>query len=129
MAVLLFGGRFVLGLFGPGYAQHSFVLLVLLVLSAVPDAITNVYVSVLRVQQRFRAAAALNIGMSVGAVMLAWWLLPLVGIAGAGLAWLMMQTAGSAAVAIDLRFKRGKLDVSADATPDPQSSSPDAPVL
>lgn len=106
MAVLLLGGRFILGLYGPEYAQHSFVLLVLLVLSAVPDAVTNVYVSVLRVQQRFRAAATLTMGMSVGAVVLAWLLLPLVGIAGAGLAWLMMQTAGSVAVGVDLAVKR-----------------------
>lgn len=125
MAVLLLGGRFILGLFGPGYAENSFALLVLLVVSAVPDAITNIYVTVLRVEQQFRAAAALNIGMGVGTVLLAWWLMPLMGVAGAGLAWLVMQTAGSVAVAIHMRFKRSGLDPSIGL----QSSSPGPPVL
>jgi O-antigen/teichoic acid export membrane protein len=118
MVVLLLGGRFVLALFGLGYAQHSYVLLVLLVVSAVPDAMTNVYVSVLRVEQRFRAAAALNIGMGLGVLALAWWLLPLVGVAGAGLAWLIMQVAGSAVVVIDICLRRAKLVPRADGTPD-----------
>ena len=70
MAVLLLGGRFILGLFGPDYAQHSYVLLALLAVSEIPDAITNVYISVLRVELRFRAAAVLNNGMGLGAIVL-----------------------------------------------------------
>lgn len=106
VAVLLLGGKLILGFFGPGYAQHSYVLLVLLVVSAVPDAVTNIYVSVLRVEHRLRGAAVLNIAMGMATLVLAWNLLPKLGVAGAGLAWLVAQTAGSIAVAIDARLMR-----------------------
>ena len=129
MAVLLLGGRFILGLFGPGYALNSYGLLVLLAVSAVPDAITNVYTSVLRVEQRFRAATALNVGMAMGAILLAWWLLPLVGIAGAGFAWLIVQVAGSAWVAIDLRLKRARFGLRTNGTAAVRPSSPEPPAL
>jgi Na+-driven multidrug efflux pump len=72
--------------------------LVLLVVAAVPDAITNIYVSTLRVRTRLRQAAALNIGMAVLSLVLAWLLLPTMGITGAGLAWLIAQIVGSAVV-------------------------------
>lgn len=114
MTALLLGGRFILGIFGPAYAEHSFGLLILLVVAVVPDAVTNVYVSVLRVQRRFRAAAALNIVMALGTLTLAWYLLPVLGIAGAGLAWLIMQTLGSVAVAIDLGLKRFRPELARD---------------
>lgn len=104
--MLLFGGRFVLGLFGPEYARHSYTLLVLLLVSSVPDAITNIYIIVLRVEKRFHAAAALNIGMGLGTVVLTWLALPRVGITGAGIAWLAMQTAGTGFVAVDLHLRR-----------------------
>ena len=126
MVVLLVGGRFILGLFGPGYAQHSYVLLALLAVSAIPDAITNVYTAVLRVEQRFRAATVLNVGMGLGALLLAWWLLPPVGVAGAGIAWLVAQVAGSAAVAVDLRSRRGRLDLEAPAGLPSSASNPPA---
>ena len=126
MVVLLVGGRFILGLFGPGYAQHSYVLLALLAVSAIPDAITNVYTAVLRVEQRFRAATVLNVGMGLGALLLAWWLLPPVGVAGAGIAWLVAQVAGSAAVAVDLRSRRGRLDLEAPAGLRSSASNPPA---
>jgi O-antigen/teichoic acid export membrane protein len=101
-AMLLFvvGGRYIMAPFGPGYARHGQFLLLLLVISAVPDAITNVYVAVLRVQQRLRHAALLNLGMAVFTLGLAWVLLPQLGIAGAGLAWLSAQVAGSIAIAL-----------------------------
>jgi O-antigen/teichoic acid export membrane protein len=112
-ATLLFlgGGRYILASFGPGYARHGQFLLLLLVISAVPDAITNVYVAVLRVQQRLRHAALLNLGMAALTLGLAWVLLPQLGIAGAGLAWLSARVAGSSAVALHIMVvrRRGKI--------------------
>ena len=113
MMAYLVGGRILLSLFGPEYARHSLGLLVILVFSAIPDAITNVYVVVLRVERRLGAAASLNISMSLGALVLAWFLLPHLGIAGAGLAWLIMQTVGSVAAAVDLRFHKRAARVTA----------------
>jgi O-antigen/teichoic acid export membrane protein len=117
MLLFLGGGRYIMASFGPGYARHGQVLLLLLVLSAVPDAITNVYVAVLRVQQRLRQAALLNLGMAALTLGLAWVLLPQVGIAGAGLAWLSARVAGSIAVALHITVVRRRSKITRPAGP------------
>lgn len=96
--LVLLAGHLILSLVGPSYAVRGFPLLLILVLSAVPDAITNIYISVLRVQRRLGHAALLNVGMALLTLILAWILLPIHGIVGAGWAWLIAQTAGSLVV-------------------------------
>ena len=98
MLVFFLGGYYILSLFGPGYARHGLLLLTILTVSAVPDAITNIYVSVLRVQKRLRWAALFNLGMGTLVLALAWILLPILGIAGVGFAWLIAQVTGSLVV-------------------------------
>jgi O-antigen/teichoic acid export membrane protein len=78
----------VLGLFGPDYVQHS-TLLVLLLLSTLPDAAVNVAVAILWVQCRVAAAAAINMTVAVIALGGAWLLMPHLGITGAGWAVLV----------------------------------------
>jgi O-antigen/teichoic acid export membrane protein len=95
-------GRFVLGIFGTTYAAQGWALLVVLVASAFFDAVTNVYVSVLRVERRLAHAAALNLSMATLSLVLAWVLLPPMGIVGAGVAWLVAQAAGTAWTAVSL---------------------------
>jgi O-antigen/teichoic acid export membrane protein len=99
MLVFLVGGRYILALFGPRYAQHGLLLLTILTVSAIPDAITNIYVSVLRVQKQLRWAALFNLGMGALVLACAWIVLPMLGIAGAGFAWLIAQIIGSLVVA------------------------------
>jgi O-antigen/teichoic acid export membrane protein len=94
MLFALLGGHLILSTFGPAYALNGYALLVILIASAVPEAITNVCIAVLRVQRRLRRAAMLNLSMAVLTLILAWILLPQLGIAGAGWAWLIAQTAG-----------------------------------
>jgi ADP-heptose:LPS heptosyltransferase/O-antigen/teichoic acid export membrane protein/thymidylate kinase len=108
MLIAALGGRLILGMFGANYALYGYGLLIVLVASAIPDAITNVYVSVLRVQKRYIWGAALNLGMATTALALAWALLPRLGIAGAGWAWLIAQTAGTVVVLIDLALAAGR---------------------
>jgi O-antigen/teichoic acid export membrane protein len=100
MLIVFVGRHFILSLFGPGYAQHGEVLLTILIASAIPDAITNVYVAWLRVQHRLRAAALLNLGMASVTLIFAWILLPKIGIAGAAWAWLIAETVGSVVVGV-----------------------------
>lgn len=107
MVVFLLVGGILLSTFGHEYAQHSILLLRLIVLSAVPDAITNLYVSVLMVEHRVARAAYLNVGMGVGTIVVSWALLPSVGVAAVGWAWLAMQLAGCLVVAIDFVRRRG----------------------
>ena len=93
----------VLGALGPGYADRGRVLLWVLALAALPDAVTNVAVATLRIRRRLAAAATLNASMSVVALASAFPLLALLGIPGAGVAWLLAQSAGALAVPFLLR--------------------------
>src|SRR5260370_891600 len=47
MIMMIIAGKFVLGMFGPPYAAAGYGLLVLLAISALPDAVSNVAVAVL----------------------------------------------------------------------------------
>jgi O-antigen/teichoic acid export membrane protein len=100
MLTYLLGGSLILSLFGEDYVEHGQLLLLLLTLSAVPDAITNVAVAVLRVTDRMRMALLLNGGMLVACVGATWFVLPVTGIMGAGLCWLVSQTVGALWVVI-----------------------------
>jgi len=95
-------GKEVLSIFGPEYAAHGYTLLVILAFSAIPDAITNIAVSVLRTQHRIRLTAALNLGMAVVAVGFSWVFLPRWGINAPGFGWILSQTLGTIVVAFVL---------------------------
>jgi O-antigen/teichoic acid export membrane protein len=101
VGVLIFGGA-LLSAFGQAYEHHALGLLRIVLLASIPDAVTNVYVSVLRVRGRLAVAAALNLGMGSGIIALSWALLPVLGINAVGWAFLSMQLCGSVFVAIDL---------------------------
>jgi hypothetical protein len=76
----------VLGLFGADYANYR-TLLVLLLLSTLPDAVINVAVAILRVQRRLVAVAAVTVTgavITIGGALLLWLLMPHLGITGAG---------------------------------------------
>jgi O-antigen/teichoic acid export membrane protein len=105
--VFLLGGRFALSIFGPEYAEHDTVLLLaILVISAIPDAITNIFVAVMRARATLRPAVSLNVAMAVEAIALAWILIPPMGIVGAGFAWLVAQVTGSVFVVLYVLARR-----------------------
>ena len=91
MAVMIIGGRLILGLFGHSYAVAGYGLLILLAVSALPDAVSNVAVAVFRVTHRLGYSAALNLGILVVTLAGAWILMKPLGIAGVGVAWLGAQ--------------------------------------
>ena len=74
-------GRWVLGIFGPTYAANSYGILLLFVVVAVPDAVTNVYVTLLRVKGEPHKAAAMNLVMAAVALGGAWFLMGSIGVA------------------------------------------------
>lgn len=102
LAVLVMGGT-MLSAFGTAYEHHAVGLLQIVLFASFPDAITNVYLAVLRVRGRLGAAAGLSMGMGVGTVGLSWALLPSLGISAVGWAFLMMQLGGCLFVILDLR--------------------------
>lgn len=95
--VMVVAGHFILGLFGAPYAAAGYPLLVLMAMSAVPDAVSNVAVSVLRVTHRLGYSSLLNIAILVVSLTGAWTLMPVMGITGVGVAWLGAQTLGAVA--------------------------------
>jgi O-antigen/teichoic acid export membrane protein len=97
MAVMIVGGKFILGLFGAPYATAGYVLLILLAIGSVPDAVSNVAVAVFRVTHRLGYSAVLNLGILVLTLAGAWVLMPHLGIAGVGAALLGAQTLGAIA--------------------------------
>jgi O-antigen/teichoic acid export membrane protein len=100
IAVIAAGGRLVLHAFGAGYAAAGYPLLLVLLASALPDAVTNVAVATLRIRGALRDAALLNGSMAAIAVLGAWLLAPRLGIIGAGWAWLGGQVAGAFVVLV-----------------------------
>lgn len=104
--VCLVFGREVLAVFGAAYAQHGLALLRVDVASAVPDAITNVYISMLRVRRQLRYAASINLGMAFLTLALAWVLLPTVGVIGAAWAFFIAETAGCVMAGGDILRRR-----------------------
>jgi O-antigen/teichoic acid export membrane protein len=107
---LFLAGGWILGLFSPAYAAGGGMLLKILVLAAVPDAITNLAVSHWRSQGHLRRCLRLNLLMAATGLALTWLLLPSCGIEAAGIAWLAGQTMGAllvAAHAVHSRLFRG----------------------
>jgi O-antigen/teichoic acid export membrane protein len=92
--VLALIGPFVLDAFGPAYRAHAYPLLLFLVGATVPDALTAVYRTVLRLEGRYVMASSFMWGMAVLQVGLTWFLVPVWGITGAGAAWLFAESAG-----------------------------------
>lgn len=103
--VVLLAGRTLLSLFGAHYAQ-AMPLLIPLVISAIPDAVTNIAVSILRVRGRLVAAATMNGSMAVVALVCSWLLVRPVGLAAVGWSWLGAQTLGALAIAIAVGARR-----------------------
>jgi O-antigen/teichoic acid export membrane protein len=107
IAVMIGAGRVVLGIFGAPYAAAGYGLLVLLALSAIPDTVSNIAVTVCRVTGSLVYSSVLNIGILVATVAGAWVLMPVFGIAGAGAAWLGAQ-ALSAVFSIPVYARLGR---------------------
>jgi O-antigen/teichoic acid export membrane protein len=97
MVVIVAGGKLILGLFGAVYAREGYGLLILLAISAVPDAVSNIAVAIFQSTGRLNYSSSLNIGILVVTIAAAWFLMPVYGIAGAGIAWLGAQALGAVA--------------------------------
>lgn len=91
-----------LNVFGPEYARHGTVLLRLLLLSALPNLVVATAVSVCRARRRMRVVIGVLATVCCLVLALMVLLLPVMGIAGAGAAWLI----GESAVAAGLLWRK-----------------------
>jgi O-antigen/teichoic acid export membrane protein len=98
LVLFVYGGR-ILTLFSPAYAAGGGTLLALLVLAAIPDAITNLAVAHWRSLGALARCVRLNLLMASVCLGLTWWWLPAFGLRAAGLAWLIGQSVGALVVA------------------------------
>ncbi|WP_051970684.1 lipopolysaccharide biosynthesis protein [Kitasatospora azatica] len=82
-----------LGLFGPDYAAHGTGVLRLLVLAALPNLLVSVAIDVARARRRLVWAIVLQLALCAMVLTLGVLLLPVLGIAGVGVAWLVAEGA------------------------------------
>ena len=99
LLIVLIGDRLLL-VFGPSYADNATNLLRLLVLSLVPGSLNQIYFGVKRVEMKMKSVICLSAFIAIITLALSWFLLPRMGIVGAGVAWLSSQ--GAAALVIIL---------------------------
>ena len=81
----------VLSLFGRTYAETGSLLLVLLAASAIPNVVTQSTIWSARVQRRGPVLFGLPAALSAMVIGGSWVLLPVMGVAGPGVAWLVAQ--------------------------------------
>ncbi|MDX2459562.1 MAG: hypothetical protein QNM00_05680, partial [Gammaproteobacteria bacterium] len=82
----------ILGLFGPDYAREGTWLLRLLCLSAVPNLIIALFISIVRVQRRMRVLSLVTGALSVLVLGLSYLFFEVHGIEGIGVAWLVSNS-------------------------------------
>jgi O-antigen/teichoic acid export membrane protein len=103
ITALVVGAPLVLRVFGPGYARNGSTLLQLLALSALPHLVVSTAISACRVLGRMRVVVAIQAGLATAVLTLTVVLLPVLGVLGAGVAWLAAQTATALALLIARR--------------------------
>ncbi len=87
-----------LSLFGAHYADEGSLLLVLLVLSAIPNVITWSTVWAARVRRDGRVLFGLPAAITTTVIAGSWFLMPVMGVLGTGVAWLGAQSVAAAGI-------------------------------
>jgi O-antigen/teichoic acid export membrane protein len=89
--IFLIGGK-ILHLFGGGYSEGATKLLWILGLSAMPLSINAMYFGLKRVEKKMKGVISSSAFITAATLVLSWFLMPRIGILGAGVAWLSSQT-------------------------------------
>ncbi|MGE5138183.1 MAG: hypothetical protein ACM3JD_01865, partial [Rudaea sp.] len=98
--ILAAGAPFALRIFGSDYAEQGGLLLQLLSLAIIPNVFFVLFVGLSRVQHRIGQIVVAQASVAILTLALSYALLPRMGIAGVGLAWLLAQTLAAAAAYI-----------------------------
>lgn len=112
--VLVVGAPYILGFFGQGYARDGVPLLRLLAISAIPSIVVVLYLGLARVQQRIGGIILLQGILTVVSLAASYLVLPVYGITGVGVVWLVLQTTAATVLLITrlrpLLSTRGSID-------------------
>jgi O-antigen/teichoic acid export membrane protein len=103
---LWFLGDWILSLFGPRYAEEGFGLLRILVISGIFVAANGLFISVARVKKWVKAIIALMAYVALGTIALSYLLIPIYGLEGAGIAWLLVHGTSASVVAAAFFLRR-----------------------
>jgi O-antigen/teichoic acid export membrane protein len=95
-----------LSLFGRHYADEGALLLALLALSAIPNVITWSTVWAARVRRDGRVLFALPAAITTAVIAGSWFLMPVMGVVGTGVAWLGAQSVAAAGVLLVRALRR-----------------------
>ncbi len=98
VAVVEIAAPYLLRIFGGAYSEHGTTVLRLLALSALPHVPIALAVSAARVRRHMRTVVVVQVVECTAVLALTWVLLGGHGVAGAGWAWLLGETAVAAAV-------------------------------
>ena len=90
--LVFLGDKFLL-LFGREYSAEGSQLLWLLAPAALPASLNFLYLGVARVEKRLKEIILITGAMAIGTLTSSYFLLPYLGILGAGTGWLATQTA------------------------------------
>ncbi|WP_405020264.1 hypothetical protein OHV05_28745 [Kitasatospora sp. NBC_00070] len=90
--LLVVAAPWVLAAFGPDYAANGTTLLRLLALSALPNLVLGVAIDVCRARRAMGWVIGLQATLLVVVLALTVWLIPLYGLTGVGLAWLIAES-------------------------------------
>lgn len=106
LALLLLLSDKILWLFGSEYSKNTTVMIWIIAPSVIPMSVNFIYLSIMRVRKKIKSVVFLTAFMAVVTLALSWVLLPVMGIRGAGIAWLAGQVGALALVAFDLFRKK-----------------------
>jgi O-antigen/teichoic acid export membrane protein len=96
--VIAAGAYPLLSLFGSHYADEGSLLLALLALSAIPNVVTWSTVWSARVRRDGRVLFGLPAAITTAVIAGSWYLMPVMGVLGTGVAWLGAQSVAAAGV-------------------------------
>jgi O-antigen/teichoic acid export membrane protein len=102
LAVILLLGDKILLLFGKAYSENAFTLLSILVLSSIPLTITEIYISIKRVQEEVKPLIYLFTFTTIFIILCSYLLTLRIGLIGAGVGWLLGWTIAAVLIAITL---------------------------
>jgi O-antigen/teichoic acid export membrane protein len=107
LMILLALGSKILWLFGRVYSENTTRLIWIIAPSVLPMSINYIYLSIRRIEKRMKSAVILSAFIAVVTLGLSYILLPVLGILGAGLAWLAGQTGGTFVIAGNFFLRKG----------------------
>jgi O-antigen/teichoic acid export membrane protein len=104
---IVFFGKYLLWIFGEGYAENSFDVLRILVISSLPFAVNSLYASIKRIQKEVKPLIYVYATVSIITVLASYMLIQSLGIVGVGYSWFMANVVVAGVVGLKMLEKIG----------------------